>query len=78
MTDDEKAHTRNWMCALNSDKDVSITCDGKRIRIDYPINTSRVLGDNGLCRCQAPNTIGVRSDLTRLTGKARQPLEKRE
>jgi hypothetical protein len=58
--------------------DVSITCDGRRIRIDDPIKVGRVLGDNGLCRFQAPNTIGVRFDLTRLTGKARQPLETRE
>jgi hypothetical protein len=58
--------------------EVSITCDRRTIRIDYLIKGGRVPRGNGLCRFQAPKTIEVRSDLTKLTGKAGEPLAMRE
>ena len=72
MTDDERAHTRNWMCALSNVKEESITCNGGTIRIDYPTTTGLVVSGNGACRFQpdqgwkrpgkayAPDETGVR------------------
>jgi hypothetical protein len=47
------------------------------IRIEDPIKAGRGLPDTGVCRFQALRTVEVRSDLTRLTGKAEEPLELR-
>jgi hypothetical protein len=55
MTDDERAHTRNWMCAFSNVMEDSMACNGGTIRIDYPKGgTGLVVGGRRCLQAPAP------------------------